>query len=85
MQDNDCKISENESKCCEGLLMVAECLGSFKAMESNKKPGMDGIPANFYKIFWNDIKSSFLDSVNVSYAKGLLSISQRRGLCHIKN
>ena len=54
-------------------------------MESNKKPGMDGIPANFYKIFWNDIKSSFLDSVNVSYAKGLLSILQRRGLCHIKN
>ena len=48
-------------------------------MESNKTPGTDGIPAEFYKIFWNDIKSFLLASINASYAKGLLSISKRRG------
>ena len=49
-------------------------------MEPNKTPGTDGIPAEFYKVFWNDIKSFFLASINASYAKGCLSISQRRGL-----
>ena len=49
-------------------------------MEPNKTPGTDGIPVEFYKVFWNDVKSFFLASINVSHAKGLLSISQRRGL-----
>ena len=95
-QNNQCKISDDERKLCEGLLTAAECLESLKTMESNKTPGTDGIPAEFYKIFWNDIKSFLLPSINASYAKGLLSISQRRGLitlipkkdkslCYIKN
>ena len=95
-QNNQCKISDDERKLCEGLLTAAECLESLKTMESNKTPGTDGIPAEFYKIFWNDIKSFLLASINASYAKGLLSISQRRGLitlipkkdkslCYIKN
>ena len=95
-QNNQCKISDDERKLCEGLLTAPECLESLKAMESNKTPGTDGITAEFYKIFWNDIKSFLLASINASYAKGLLSISQRRGLitlipkkdktlCYIKN
>ena len=76
--------------------MARECLESLKNMESNKTPGTDGIPVEFYKVFWNDIKPFFLASINASHAKGLLSISQRRGLltlipkkdkalCYIKN
>ena len=95
-QNNQCKINDDERQLCEGLLTAAECLESLKTMESNKTPGTDGIPAEFYKVFWNDIKSFFLASINASYAKGLLSISQRRGLitlipkkdkylCYIKN
>ena len=79
-QNNQCKISDDERKRCEGLLTAGECLESLKTMESNKTPGTDGIPAEVYKIFWNDIKSFLLASINASYAKGLLSISQRRGL-----
>ena len=77
-------------------MTAAECLESLKTMESNKTPGTDGIPADFYKVFWNDIKPFFLASINASFEKGLLSISQRRGLitlipkkdkpkCSIKN
>ena len=39
----------------EGLLTEAECLESLKSMESNKSPGSDGLPAEFYKVFWNDV------------------------------
>jgi len=67
-------------------------------MESNKTSGTDGIPIELYKVLWNDIdiKPLFLASINASHAKGLLSISQRRGLltlipkkdkslCYVKN
>ena len=95
-QGNQCTISDDERNHCEGLLTARECLESLKNMESNKTPGTDGIPVEFYKVFWNDIKPFFLASINASHAKGLLSISQRRGLltlipkkdkslCYIKN
>ena len=49
-------------------------------MESNKSPGSDGLPAEFYKVFWNDINQHLLNALNCAYTKGLLSITQRRGL-----
>ena len=49
-------------------------------MESNKSPGSDGLPAEFYKLFWKDIKDHLLNALNYAYLKGLLSITQRRDL-----
>ena len=65
---------------CEGLLTEVECLESLKSMESNKSPGSDGLPAEFYKVFWNDLHHYLLNTLNCAYAKGLLAITQRRGL-----
>ena len=49
-------------------------------MESGKSPGTDGLPAEFYKMFWNDVSTFLIDALNMSFSKGYLSISQRRGL-----
>ena len=73
-------LNEQEQKHCEGLLTASECLESLKSMESNKSPGSDGLPAEFYKVFWNDINQYLLNALNSAYTKGLLSITQRRGL-----
>ena len=73
-------LNEQEQKHCEGLLTASECLESLKSMESNKSPGSDGLPAEFYKVFWNDINQYLLNALNCTYTKGLLSITQRRGL-----
>ena len=73
-------LNEQEQKYCEGLLTASECLESLKSMESNKSPGSDGLPAEFYKVFWNDINPYLLNALNSAYTKGLLSITQRRGL-----
>ena len=73
-------LNEQEQKHCEGLLTASECLESLKSMESNKSPGSDGLPAEFYKVFWNDINQYLLNALNCAYTKGLLSITQRRGL-----
>jgi len=49
-KENHCTVSDDERKLCEGLLTAARCLESLKTMESNKTPGTDGIPVEFYKV-----------------------------------
>ena len=73
-------LNEQEQKQCVGFLTASECLESLKSMESNKSPRRDGLPAEFYKVFWNDIDEHLLNALNCAYTKGLLSITQRRGL-----
>ena len=73
-------LSEDEKENCEGLLTEGELLQAFKTMESNKSPGSDGIPAEFYKVFWHDISDHLLESINYSYQQGQFSITQRRGI-----
>ena len=66
-------LTEQEQKQCEGFLSASECLESLKSMESNKSPGSDGLPAEFYKVFWNDINQHLLNALNCAYTKGLLA------------
>ena len=71
---------QQEKEQCESPLTTAECLQSLKKMAFNKSPGTDGLPAEFYKVFWSYIHPYLLKSLNTPYKKGLLAISQRRGL-----
>ena len=59
---------------------MTECLESIKSMEGNKAPGMDGLPVEFYKVFWKDVRELLVNSLNYSYASGKLSVTQRRGV-----
>ena len=79
-ENHKIKLNYNQKMSCEGLLSAAECLQSLKTMESGKSPGTDGLPAEFYKMFWNDVSTFLMDALNMSFSKGYLSISQRRGL-----
>ena len=49
-------------------------------MASEKTPGSDGLPCEFYKVFWNDLAEILLNALNFSFETGKLSISQRRGI-----
>ena len=62
-------LDEQEQNECEGLLTEAECLESLKSMESNKSPGSDGLPAKFYKVFWNDVHHYLLKVAYYSFSK----------------
>ena len=49
-------------------------------MADSKTPGTDGLPAEFYKMFWNDISDALSAALNFAYEIGKLPITQRRGL-----
>ena len=51
-----------------------------KSMNRNKTPGFDGIPVEFYMIFWPDISDLLMKSLNFSLQNGILSPSQRNGI-----
>ena len=66
-------------------IIETELLNLIKSLPNNKTPSEDGLPAEFYKIFWVDVKSILSNSYKYSYEKGHLSITQKRGLlCLIK-
>ena len=74
------KLNLTEQESCEGLLTKTECLNALKNMECNKTPGSDGLPAEFYKVFWNDIADFFMKAINQAYHAGQPSVTQRRGI-----
>ena len=80
-QQQNVKCLNNSDKLlCEGLLNRKECLDALKSMKGDDSPGTDGLPCEFYEVFWNDLAEILLNSLNYSYDIGKLSISQRRGI-----
>ena len=67
------KLNQTEQDTCEGLLTKTECLEALKNMECNTV----GLPAEFYKVLWNDIADLFLKSLNYAHQTGQLSVTQR--------
>ena len=76
----EAKVTDDKQLSCEGELSAAVCFESLKTMEMGRSPRIDGLPAEFYKVFWNDVSTVLFASQNSSFSKGHLSISQRRGL-----
>ena len=73
-------LTAEERAFCEGLINEEECVKASNSMPSSKTPGTDGLPCEFYKVFWSDVGRIFINSLNYSYESGRLSISQRRGI-----
>lgn len=49
-------------------------------INENKFSGSDGLPVEFYKMFWDDIKSLLVESINSAYLNGEFSPTQKRGI-----
>ena len=73
-------LTNEEQSLCEGRLTQTECLEALKKMESDKMPGIDGLPAEFYKVFWKNISSFLISALNYAFDSGCLSVTQRRGV-----
>ena len=58
----------------------AEILTSLNSLNLNRSPGYDGLPAEFYIVFFNDIYDMLLDCYHYSFEQGFMSSSQRNGV-----
>ena len=81
LDDINCKkISETEKIEFEELPTMLECEKAVEHMKSNKSPGQDGLTAELYKIFWNDLKDLYYASLLRSIQVGMLPFSQRNAI-----
>ena len=73
------RLTSNESKLCEGDLTIEKCSKALSNMPSAKSPGVDGLPAEFYRRFWTLLGPDLVDVYNFCYRPGRLCKSQRQG------
>ena len=62
------------------ILDVEEVIEALKSMKNNKTPGIDGIPADFLKVFWRRLKFFVTNAINLCYKKGILSTTLRQSV-----
>ena len=74
------EINKHDSNKIEGSLTMLEITNVLRRMKSNKTPGTDGFPADFYKVFWKNLKHFVLKALNESYDEGQLSITMRQSV-----
>ncbi len=65
---------------CEGYLTVNEVRVALGGMARGKSPGSDGLPMEFYVVFWDILGSDLVEVMNASFDAGLLPSSQRVAL-----
>ena len=56
-------LSEQQKQSLEGMPDENECENVLYNMKDNRSPGMDGIPIEFYKCFWGEIKELYLHMI----------------------
>ena len=74
------RLTDDQKNKCDEPISEKELLLSIKAMKNNKSPGTDGLTAEFYKFFWNDLKELLLNSLQYALDNNQLSIEQKRGI-----
>ena len=67
----------------EEQILMKDLEDAIKHMNNNKTPGQDGIPVDFYKVFWTDIKQCFFDMVIDSYENRSLHPTARKGILNL--
>jgi exonuclease III len=74
------KLNEDAKEQCEDDIALEDLQLAVKSMKNGKSPGNDGLTAEFYKIFWSEVKHLLLASFNWSFNNGLMTVSQRQGI-----
>ena len=82
-REDESAIHDHELTACEGALTEKECLEALKDMGTEKTPRTDGLPAEFYKVFWNDTSAILIRALNYAYETGELSVTQRKGIIQL--
>ena len=74
------KLSDDSKAELDKPISRSEILASLKELKFNKTPGYDGLPVEFYVVFFNDIIDMLLNCYLYSHDHGFMSSSQRNGI-----
>ena len=83
IDDLELSLTDHDREYCEGILSTDELLTALKGLQTGKSPGSDGLPAEFYLAFWDDIGDSLCLVLNERLRLGVLTDSQRESLLRL--
>ena len=72
------QIKETDYDDLDAPITKEELRATVMSMKKNKAPGLDGLPADFYQLFYPDLEDVLFDSISYSFTMGFLSNSQKR-------
>ena len=70
------RLTEELSESCEGEITLKECETILTSFKTGKTPGNDGIPVEFYRVFWPLLGKFMVESFNEAYNRKEMSHSQ---------
>ena len=73
-------LSAEDKEILGADITLEEIEQSLKKMKPDSTPGIDGLNAQFYTTFWQEIKAILLKTYLHAFQSGSLSITQRQGI-----
>ena len=83
INNTDITVPENIRENQNSQITQQELEKAIKGMNNNKTPGQDGIPVDFYKVFWDKLKDPFYKMVTYCYEQEELHPSARKGILNL--
>ena len=74
------QLSEDIKNELDKPITTEELGKALKLMNNNKSPSVDGLPCEWYKMFWGKIKFLFTDLAHEYVNKGTMHLTARTGL-----
>lgn len=74
------KLRKKSAELLDKPLALEELQAAVGGMQNGRTPGIDGLPVEFYKVFWTVIGQDLLDMLNASISEGKLPLSCRRAV-----
>ncbi len=72
------KLTNAEKDSCKQPITEKEILNALKHLHNGKTPGTHGLPQDFYKFVWLDIKSLLIESIEYAILTGELSVEEKK-------
>ena len=68
---------------CEGKVSAEKCLKALNDFQTEKSPGTDGLPAEFYNFFWKELHLDMIKSFNLLLIQELYQFLKEEGLLRL--
>ena len=73
-------VNNDDNNSLGSLISEKECYEAISSFANDKSPGSDGLPIEFYKTFWNEIKYLLCSVYNECFERNILPHSMRRSV-----
>ena len=83
VNEYDIKVKDPVREIQNQQITKSDLTCAIKKMKNNRTPGKDGIPIDFYKVFWKYLEKPFLRMMQESYEEELLHTTARQGILNL--